>query len=111
MDGANRDPRIETRFRELATGTHGGQPHIRHLWAIWKILERFDRKSIGDNSFTLLLSSIHFADLHFTVMREHREFYEYVRWFFEYRLLNTGTNGRMKAELSELYTRNPKKKR
>lgn len=101
MDGVNRDIALERRFRDYATGPKGVMGHVASLWDAFRIMEKSDLCSLQSDRFVLAKGIVSLAWMHWAVMDTEKEFYHYVRWFMENRLVNTGKDGRAKCEMSE----------
>lgn len=103
MDGVNRDREMEIRFREFATGPKGAMGHVESLWNAFRLMRQSDLKKMRPDTFTLVKGIMYLSWMHFSVMDGEKDFYHYARWFMENRLVNTGSNGRAKCEMSELF--------
>ena len=103
MDGVNRDSAIEKDFRKISRGRYGASPYIVHLYTAWSRLRKYDVNEMPVGQFQLCNAILYFSGMHFSVMKEHKIFHDYVKWFADNRIVNTGAGGRAKCEMSEIY--------
>jgi hypothetical protein len=104
MDGINRDKPTEAKIKTFRETPKGSLPYFDALWNTWLILKRKDVKMLPKETFTLVRGNLYLAGLHFNVMHEEKPLYEYVVWFMDNRIKNTGHGGYAKCEMSEIYT-------
>jgi hypothetical protein len=108
MDGVNRDRNIELDFYRFKETPRGAFPYFDALWSTWLILRKNDLGRMSNDKFTLVRGNLYLAGLHFAILKEEKRFYDYVVWFMDNRLKNTGVKGYAKCETSDIYI--PKRK-
>jgi hypothetical protein len=111
MDGVNRNRELEKELQEFRKSAKGHLPYFDALWSTWMILKEKDVDFLQSKVFSLVRGNLYLAALHFSILEEEKKYYDYVLWFFENRIRNTGKDGFAKCEMSELYTPHRRRKK
>jgi hypothetical protein len=104
MERLYRDKVLENEFRKFKNSPEGRRPYFDALWNTWIVLRDKDMMQMARKTFALVRGNLYLAGLHFNILPEQKKFYDYVVWFMENRLKNTGVNGYTRCEMSELYS-------
>ena len=103
--GVNRDEELERVFWEYRKSPKGDSTRMDALWSVWLTLKRSDLKHIKVKSFKLIQAVLQMGGLHFYGIKEEEPFFEYVKWFAENRLINTGGGGLARCEKHPTFVR------
>jgi hypothetical protein len=101
----NRDEELERAFWEYRKSPKGDSTRMDALWSIWLTLKRSDLKHIKVKSFKLIQAVLQMGGLHFYGIKDEEPFLEYVKWFAENRIINTGGNGLARCEKHPTFVR------
>jgi hypothetical protein len=101
----NRDKDLERAFWEYKKSNKGDSTRMDALWSIWLTLKRCDLKHIKVKSFKLIQAVLQMGGLHFYGIKEEEVFFEYVKWFAENRIINTGSHGLARCEKNPTFVR------
>lgn len=101
----NRDEELERDFWEYRKSHKGDSTRMDALWSVWPTLKRSDLKHIKVKSFKLIQAVLQMGGLHFYGIKDEEPFFEYVKWFAENRLINTGGNGLARCEKHPTFVR------
>lgn len=103
-DLVNRDYSFEKEFMEASKRASMDSPHLFMLYSLWLDMRSLDLNLARNKRFRTLKASLYFAEQAFLEEPEKdRRYYEYMKWFFFNRLINTGTRGRAICELSPIF--------
>lgn len=94
-----RDKKLERYFYDLFATSHN--PQLLAIYTVWSEVKKHDMKQIRLRRFKLLDACVTLAKDYCCIASapdDHREFWGYVRWFLDNRLINTGRSGRAKVE-------------
>lgn len=101
----NRDKDIEKAFWEYRKSPKGDSHRMDALWSVWLSLKRTDLRHMKVKSFKLCQAVLQMGGLHFYGIKEEEVFFEYVKWFAENRLINTGSRGLARCERHPTFVR------
>jgi len=90
MDGVNRDKEFEKEFCAYRHSPKGDSAHMNALWNVWLHLKRNDLRLIREKNMKIILACMELADMHFRLAEHEIPYFEYVKWFIQNRLINTG---------------------
>lgn len=109
-DLVNRDPGLERRFLEASKHTSQEKPHMRMLYDLWLDMRSLDLQLARNKRLRTIQAGLYFAGELFDVMpKDEQVYYDYMKWFYFNRIINTGTRGHAICELNPIFVR-PKKK-
>lgn len=114
FDYINRNNEFEHSFAKHNAEFAKERPHVEYLYRLFLQIKGYDLQLMREKPFRIVSAGLWFAGEYWKtsdlISQEEEIFYDYTKWFYINRLINTGTGGFARCERSPIFVQ-PRSKR